>query len=1387
MLWAVARARADEHGVTRRESEVWALVSEHLTNAQIAAELYISERTVESHVAALLRKVGASDRRALARRRPPVSRMTEELPALPPALALLADPDTFVGRQAERDAIRQRWRLAAAGNTIVVFVTGEPGMGKSRLVSEVAAEVDAAGGRVLLGACYEDVDEPYGPFAQAIVADAEWIGPAESQRRAGDDGDILARLSPDLRRVLRASAPHTDGGDASARAAVHDGIRRWLVAAAAAAPLLVVIEDLHWSSSTTRDAMRHLVRRAGHAPILVLVTTRDAKPDLDADLADMLADLERSPTVARVSLRGLERDDIAQLAGRAVDEADVILAETHGNPLLVTHLTSDARSGTLPVWLYRRDQSLDDAVRGVLDQAAVLGTDFDADVLAAALDAPLLTVLESLEAAEAAGLVSPVPGRRAGFAFVHAMFRSARYRALPIRRRLELHARAAGALARSGDERVLAERARHACLAVPVADAADAVTLAIEAGGADERAYAFDEAVAHYRRGLEAARAMTPPAPTVVADLTIRIGAALHHRGDLEGLPLLLDAARKAEQAGDTTALVQAAVAIPQFGAVGFIDPMPAGRAVTEAALDALGDTPSAARARLLMDLASHWLFVDVGDARALAGRAEAVARDLGDPEVLGDVLLAARHVFSHPSQIDERVRIGAELDVLGRRLDRLPMLLAALGTQAAAHFERGQLDAWIDAFERFVAVLGEHSLAFFRLQAMTFHATRAFLRGDLARAEEEARRTVPLSIGIGAGRVYAESMVVSIRRLQGRDGELVDRYARAAARSRDAWYRCSLSAAQARSGRIDDARATMAALREERFPLREIYPWSVAVTDLAEAAEVAAVPDVAAHVLDVAGPFTGRIAVSGPCPNRTFDQALAQAALAVGDASAAARYATAAVDASRRRDTPVFLARELVFLAEARRRLGDRAETVEPLVREAIAIAEPLGLDVVTGRRRALRDAELSAGRHGRERGERLDLVGHRRAEPQQQLGDLVVGPTVAGDHVDDVPQLARELVAPPLVAAQRGPLVGGPGEHVDEGASEELGVAQGVGDAVGADRVLPVTGIADQRPAVTPGAPDVSGLAAERAELTRRLGIAEPGGEVRERRADDIGDHGRPAAPDPAAAGAGEDARPTVVRRDHPGCCVRSEVPLVAVGVEPRPVAVGGGGGAGPQPLDRRADLPRHLRADPVRADDEPCADPPRAPVRVATVDPADAPVVVAHQIGDGERMADVDAGIGGGISEYRIEHGAARRVQGVDATTRLDRDGDLLTGVAERGAPDRRGAGGDHTVQHAPPVELQHTGAHERVGRERVGAVCRAVDDDHVEAGPGEQHRGRRAGGAGADDQDVVVGVVGSHRWLLARVRLVRWSATSSASRPTPSRKLERRRCWKRCPST
>ena len=130
--------------------------------------------------------------------------------------------------------------------------------------------------------------------------------------------------------------PHRGTDDLAAPAAVIDGIRQWLTTTAASTPTLLVLEDLHWSTATTRDVVRQLVRTAGRARLLVVATTRDTAPDLDVDLATLLADLERSPAVTRLGLRGLDRDEVAALVGVVADDADAIVADTGGNPLLVS-------------------------------------------------------------------------------------------------------------------------------------------------------------------------------------------------------------------------------------------------------------------------------------------------------------------------------------------------------------------------------------------------------------------------------------------------------------------------------------------------------------------------------------------------------------------------------------------------------------------------------------------------------------------------------------------------------------------------------------------------------------------------------------------------------------------------------------------------------------------------------------------------------------------------------------------------------------------------------------------------------------------------------------------------------------------------------------------
>jgi hypothetical protein len=414
---------------------------------------------------------------------------------------------------------------------------------------------------------------------------------------------------------------------------------------------------------------------------------------------------------------------------------------------------------------------------------------------------------------------------------------------------------------------------------------------------------------------------------------------------------MLLDAAQRAREEGDDSALVRTAMSFSTFGGsrVGG-NPMPELVAVIEDALAILGNEPSATRARLLVELANTINYMRIDEQIELTRQAETMARQVGDDDALAHVLLLARHVAYHPSRLEEYERIGVELEHLGRRLPSLAVKLAGVGTQSSALLQRGEIGSWRRETDRFDTLVGNHSLPFFQLDVQLHRAQRAFLSGDLDRAEEVALEMAPLARSTGRDwAIWTGATILLNRRLQGRDAELrVGLQHLAAAGDDVAGWQCLLAAVDARTGSVGDALQTLAQLRADGFAIPESYAWPLAMTELAEAADVANDPETARHVLAQCSPYSGRIAVSGTCINRPFDQALAQAALAVDDAKLAEEHASRAVAASRERHTPVYVCRELVFLAAAKRRNGASRAKLRPLVDEAAMIAERIGAKAV-------------------------------------------------------------------------------------------------------------------------------------------------------------------------------------------------------------------------------------------------------------------------------------------------------------------------------------------------------------------------------------------------------------------------------------------------------
>jgi DNA-binding CsgD family transcriptional regulator/tetratricopeptide (TPR) repeat protein len=950
--------------VTRKEAQVLGALTEHLTNAEIAARLFVSTRTVESHVSSLLRKFGVGTRRELVRAWLAQGERERER-VLPAALEAAAESGSIYGRDRELGQLRELWAKAIAGRTLVAVVTGEAGIGKSRLAAEIAAQVDRGGGQVLLGSCFEGAQTPYQPFLQVIDARQDPPNGDEVPPGIGRDTRVLGRLlapsrmGPNAGKILDAAAERAD-----LLAALH----RYLARVAGVHPLLVIIEDLHWATATTRDAVRHLARAAGRDPMLVVATSRDTPPDATDDLAIFLGDLARQISVHCLRLDGLDRGSVRDLVCAANDgdhvlDPEVIHADTGGNPLLVREMVAGGgrrpRIGsTLQSLLSVRSRRLSAEDNTLLDLASVIGAEFDARLIADAVSTPLPDVLEALDRSEDAGLTISAPDHPGRFAFVHALFRSVRYQSLPPSRRSRFHLQVAQALARrAGDDTLALELARHACAAAPLGDAGAAIEYCSRAGTLAERWLAFDEAATYYRCALDLCNLLDPPSDALRCRMMIRLGEMLIEAGSPEGRAVLERATNDARKLEDPELLASIAWALSQFGLgfLGLFDPFV--YSVAEEAIAGVGQQPTVARARLLVVLAAECAASLEHHHRrqTLWREALLVARQLDDSVTLGQVLAAFQWACWEPDNVEERIEATHELAVLGERLELPIFQLLALSSHSWNLLELGDVaDAWTAA-ARVEAMVGDRPMAAPALRIASRRATRLFMAGELDAAEEAAQELLTIGrmmapvAGFDPIKSYAPHLMV-IRFNQGRIGELVPLIQTAVASVTPVVaYQAVLALALARTGDLDSSRDLLLHLTDDGVaPLPRNFQWYTGMVSLADAAELTGERDVAALLSDQLTPYSGRLAHHGTGVSHPVDVALAQLALAREHNEHAERIAGRAIQAARRMQTPIFLGRALIQQAEARLRLGRTEEQIQPLVDEALAIAGRTGARLI-------------------------------------------------------------------------------------------------------------------------------------------------------------------------------------------------------------------------------------------------------------------------------------------------------------------------------------------------------------------------------------------------------------------------------------------------------
>jgi predicted ATPase len=307
----------------------------------------------------------------------------------------MASP-TFVGRVEELQALESAGGRAADGEPAVVLVGGEAGVGKTRLVAELAARGAADGTRVLAGGCVPVGDGalPYAPIVEALRALLAELGAAAVRELVGPSWPELARLLPALGEPDRSSPP----GQA-AQARLFELVLGLLGRLGEQAPLVLVVEDVHWADRSTRDLLAFLVRNLRRERVLLVVTYRSDDPGQQR-LGPWLADLDRGGPVQRLELPRLDRaQTAAQLTGilgaaPADDLVDGVFVRSEGNPFFSEELLAAVRSGswqlpaTLRDLLRGRVDALSEPARQVLAVVAVAGRQVPHRLLAGVAPGP---------------------------------------------------------------------------------------------------------------------------------------------------------------------------------------------------------------------------------------------------------------------------------------------------------------------------------------------------------------------------------------------------------------------------------------------------------------------------------------------------------------------------------------------------------------------------------------------------------------------------------------------------------------------------------------------------------------------------------------------------------------------------------------------------------------------------------------------------------------------------------------------------------------------------------------------------------------------------------------------------------------------------------------
>jgi class 3 adenylate cyclase/tetratricopeptide (TPR) repeat protein len=903
----------------------------------------------------------------------------------------------FVGRDRELDELHAALADSVLGRGSLRLISGEPGIGKSRLIAVVAEEAEAQGWLVAVGRCWEGGGAPaYWPWIQVV-------------REAGGEFAQIAGVAEGV--AATASRPGLEGisdptDPDSARFQLFDRVGRYLVRTANERPSLIVLEDLHAADEPSLLLLRFVATSIGEQPLVLLASYRDADRRVRAR-AELFGDLARLGR--RLPLRGLTPDEVASYVALASGTpsshafAARIGEVTGGNPFFIGEivrelsahgqLAPDARPEALPLpeevraLIRRRLEELGPVALDVLRIAAVIGREFDLRVMSSATPLAAGQVINGLDEAGRAGVIAERRGAARTYRFTHDLVRETLYEDIGAAERMELHrtvGRVLEELFRDDVEPHLAEIAHHLALAAPLGEAERAVEFSIRAADRSREVFAYEDAAELYERALRLLH-LAPASPPRTAEIHLKLGDALARAGSVEGARSSFEQAAAIARRAHATEIFAAAAlgygaaekVFGTFGGLALTDVQTtaSGVALLEEALASLPAEDGPLRARVLAMLATEVYWQAAAPAlsdsterrdrhRALSREALDTARRLADPDVLVEALYGRYWSTLAPETLHERLDLTEQMLVAARAARRDDFTF--LARQARVHCflelcDVASVDGEIEAMDQLARVVRQPLHGWY---VATLRAMRTFLDGRLAGAEramrdalEESRLGDPLYVRY----MFEHAQLLAVRWAQGRLAEMADAIRAHGVRFQGfAPWREALAAAE-----LGDERAARSEL--ERFAPDDFaaVPWAglwiLHTSALAEACVLVGDRARAATLYELLLPYADRNAISqttlpfGPVATRLA--MLATMLERWRDADAHFGRALALCDAMGARAIRARVLLEQARMLRARGRSGDddRADCV---LAEAGALCEELELAGI-----AQRVAALSGG----------------------------------------------------------------------------------------------------------------------------------------------------------------------------------------------------------------------------------------------------------------------------------------------------------------------------------------------------------------------------------------------------------------------------------------